>query len=110
HFPQQRHGLREFHSRTHIRALADPPHRVCYPSFAASLPKVDPQMFVSFFPRPRLFFLSAILWTALAMAFWYGYASDLIGSPEPGAVGVALFWSARSLWFDLYFALSVGIF
>ena len=25
-------------------------------------------------------------------------------------VGVALFWSARSLWFDLYFALSVAIF
>jgi peptide/bleomycin uptake transporter len=67
-------------------------------------------MFVSFFPRPKLFFLSAIAWTALAMAFWYGFASDLIGSSAPGAVGVALFWSARSLWFDLYFALSVAIF
>jgi peptide/bleomycin uptake transporter len=44
------------------------------------------------------------------MAFWYGYADDLIGSSAPGAVGVALFWSARSLWFDLYFALSVAIF
>ena len=67
-------------------------------------------MFVSFFPRPKLFFPSAILWTALAMAFWYSYASDLIGSSEPTAVGVTLFWSARSLWFDLYFAMSVGIF
>lgn len=67
-------------------------------------------MFVSFFPRPKLFFLSAIAWTALAMAFWYGYADDLIGSSAPGVVGVALFWSARSLWFDLYFALSVAIF
>jgi peptide/bleomycin uptake transporter len=67
-------------------------------------------MFVSFFPRPKLFFLSAIAWTALAMTFWYGFASDLIGSSAPGAVGVALFWSARSLWFDLYFALSVAIF
>jgi peptide/bleomycin uptake transporter len=67
-------------------------------------------MFVSFFPRPKLFFLSAIAWTALAMAFWYGYAADLIGSSAPGVVGVALFWSARSLWFDLYFALSVAIF
>jgi peptide/bleomycin uptake transporter len=67
-------------------------------------------MFVSFFPRPKLFFLSAILWTALSMAFWYGYADDLIGSSAPGVVGVALFWSARSLWFDLYFALSVAIF
>jgi peptide/bleomycin uptake transporter len=66
-------------------------------------------MFVSFFPRPKLFFLSAILWTALAMAFWYSYANQLIGSSEP-VVGVALFWSARSLWFDLYFALTVAIF
>jgi peptide/bleomycin uptake transporter len=67
-------------------------------------------MFVSFFPRPKLFFLSAIAWTALSMALWYGFASDLIGSSSPGVVGVALFWSARSLWFDLYFALSVAIF
>ena len=67
-------------------------------------------MFVSFFPRPQLFFPSAVFWTALTMAFWYSYASDLIGSSEPTAVGVALFWSARSLWFDVYFAMSVGIF
>ncbi|HEY3029997.1 MAG TPA: peptide antibiotic transporter SbmA [Bradyrhizobium sp.] len=67
-------------------------------------------MFVSFFPRPRLFFLSAIVWTALSMAFWYGFADDLIGSSAPQGVGVALFWSPRSLWFDLYFALSVAVF
>src|ERR1700726_4197377 len=67
-------------------------------------------MFVSFFPRPKPFFLSAVAWTALAMAFWYGFADDLVGSSSPGVVGVALFWSARSLWLDLYFALSVAIF
>src|SRR5258708_36868840 len=44
------------------------------------------------------------------MAFWYGFADDLIGSSAPEAVGVALFWSARSLWFDLYFALGVAVF
>jgi peptide/bleomycin uptake transporter len=66
-------------------------------------------MFVSFFPRPKLFFLSAIVWTALAMTIWYSFASDLFGS-SGGVVGVAMFWSARSLWFDLYFALSVAIF
>jgi peptide/bleomycin uptake transporter len=67
-------------------------------------------MFVSFFPRPKLFFVSVIVWTALAMTLWYSFAAELIGSSEPGVVGVALFWSARSLWFDLYFALSVAIF
>jgi peptide/bleomycin uptake transporter len=66
-------------------------------------------MFVSFFPRPKLFFLSTIVWTALTMAFWYGFADNLVGSSGT-AVGVAMFWSARSLWFDLYFALSVAIF
>jgi peptide/bleomycin uptake transporter len=66
-------------------------------------------MFVSFFPRPKLFFISAVVWTALAMALWYGFAGNLVGSSE-GAIGVAMFWSARSLWFDLYFAISVAIF
>src|SRR4030081_3499580 len=66
-------------------------------------------MFVSFFPRPNLFFPSAILWTALAMAVWYGFASNLFQGPE-NPVGLATFWSASALWFDLYFALAVAIF
>jgi peptide/bleomycin uptake transporter len=66
-------------------------------------------MFVSFFPRPKLFFLSAMVWSALAMTIWYSFAGELFGSSE-GVVGVSLFWSARSLWFDLYFALAVAIF
>ena len=67
-------------------------------------------MFVSFFPRPKLFFISAVLWTALAMTLWYSFASELYGSSASGGVGVAIFWSERSLWFDLYFALFVGVF
>jgi peptide/bleomycin uptake transporter len=66
-------------------------------------------MFISFFPRPNLFFASSILWTALAMAVWYGFASDLFQGPE-NPVGLATFWSAPALWFDLYFALAVAIF
>src|SRR5246500_2387576 len=66
-------------------------------------------MFVSFFPRPNLFFPSAILWTALAMAVWYGFASNLFQGPE-NPVGLATFWSPPALWFDLYFALAVAIF
>lgn len=34
-------------------------------------------MFSSFFPNPKLFFPAAILWTALGMALWYGWARDL---------------------------------
>src|SRR5215468_4993834 len=66
-------------------------------------------MFISFFPRPRLFFLSSILWTALAMAVWYGFASNLFPALEK-PVGLATFWSASALWFDLYFALVVAVF
>ena len=66
-------------------------------------------MFVSFFPRPSLFFPSALLWTVLAMAVWYGFAINLFQAPEK-RVGLATFWSAPALWFDLYFALTVAIF
>src|SRR6202046_1086845 len=66
-------------------------------------------MFGSFFPRPKLFFWSAVLWAALAMAFWYGFAGNLVDSSS-GVIGVALFWSAPSLWFDFYFAVCVALF
>jgi peptide/bleomycin uptake transporter len=65
-------------------------------------------MFVSFFPRPNLFFPSAILWIALSMAVWYGYANGFFEGPTP--VGVSMFWSAPELWFDAYFALCTAIF
>ena len=39
------------------------------------------------FPRPKLFFLSAIVCTALAIAFWYGFTGNLIVH-LPGGVGV----------------------
>jgi len=67
-------------------------------------------MFVSFFPRPKLFFLSAIIWTALSMALWYGYAGDLVDSSAPAIIGVARFYSAPFLWFYLYFLIAVTIF
>ncbi len=34
-------------------------------------------MFASFFPNPRLIFLSAIVWTAICIAAWYLFARDL---------------------------------
>ena len=34
-------------------------------------------MFSSFFPFPRLFFPSVIVWTLVCIACWYGYAADL---------------------------------
>ncbi|HLG83405.1 MAG TPA: peptide antibiotic transporter SbmA [Bradyrhizobium sp.] len=65
-------------------------------------------MFVSFFPRPNVFFPSVILWIALSMAVWYGYASGLFHGPRP--VGVSVFLSPPELWFDAYFTLCTAIF
>jgi peptide/bleomycin uptake transporter len=65
-------------------------------------------MFVSFFPRPSQFFPSVILWIALSMVVWYGFADGLFQGPNP--VGVSVFWSTPELWFDAYFALCTAIF
>jgi peptide/bleomycin uptake transporter len=72
-------------------------------------------MFVSFFPRPRLFILSAILWGTFAIGFWYIFGSQLgalLGVPVAGEtiVGAAVFWSPQFLWFYLYFAILVALF
>jgi peptide/bleomycin uptake transporter len=71
-------------------------------------------MFVSFFPRPKLFFWLAVLWTALAMTVWYGFASQLV-APEPPIgpttfVTPSVFVAPSALWFDFYYAVCVAIF
>jgi peptide/bleomycin uptake transporter len=66
-------------------------------------------MFVSFFPRPKLFLLSAIVWIALAMLVWYGFANNLFEATQR-PIGLATFWSAPALWFDLYFAVCAVVF
>lgn len=75
-------------------------------------------MFVSFFPRPKLFFLSFVLWAAFAIGVWYLIARDLgahFGMPPAAAdaepiVGARYFWSPEFLWFYIYFAVVTGLF
>ena len=74
-------------------------------------------MFRSFFPRPKLFFLTAIAWAALSITLWYVDANELmvrvglVNAYQPNTLAaVSSFWSAQSLWFDLYFAISAGLF
>src|SRR5271169_5037246 len=74
-------------------------------------------MFVSFFPRPLIFTLSAVLWGAFAVGLWYTFGSQLGGLlgiqlPASGEkiMGAATFWSAQSLWFYLYFAAATALF
>ncbi|MSQ86648.1 MAG: peptide antibiotic transporter SbmA [Alphaproteobacteria bacterium] len=75
-------------------------------------------MFVSFFPRPRLFLWSILVWVFATVAFWYTLGADLgayIGlqpaaDDAPPIIGVSNFWSAPFLWFYIYYALAVAIF
>ena|ERR1700716_1392940 len=79
-------------------------------------------MFSSFFPSPRLFFPATILWTAVSMALWYGFARDLgprlslgglVGFPYPpvNADGAAIaVETARNIWLYQYMIVAGAIF
>ena len=79
-------------------------------------------MFSSFFPSPRLFFPAAVLWTALIMALWYGFARDLgpqlslggligFAYPPADADGAAVaVETARNIWLYQYMIVTGGMF
>jgi len=74
-------------------------------------------MFVSFFPRPLVFAVSAVLWGAFAIGIWYTFGTQLgellgflVQAAGPKTVGAAVFWSPQFLWFYLYFSVAVGLF
>lgn len=74
-------------------------------------------MFKSFFPSPKLFFLSFIAWCAVSVAVWYGGGGELgvalFGASDPEAgpiIGLGHFVTPEFLWFYIYFALVAGVF
>lgn len=75
-------------------------------------------MFKSFFPNPRLFFSSAVLWAIISIALWYGMVAEMgaafgMGAPAPDAppvIGVSTFVQPHFVWFYLYFAIMTGVF
>ncbi|MCD2174202.1 peptide antibiotic transporter SbmA [Rhizobium sp. C4] len=75
-------------------------------------------MFVSFFPKPKLFFISAAVWSLLAIFAWYGGVQELgayvglppLGQGEQAPIGVSVFWSAPFIWFYIYYAIVNAIF
>ena len=75
-------------------------------------------MFASFFPNPRLFFWSALIWTFVVVIFWYAAGGELgasLGFPSPPAdappiIGVSVFWSPPFIWFYIYYAAAVALF
>ncbi len=87
-------------------------------------------MFESFFPRPRLFFLSALIWALAAVLFWVFWAKQggtglsiggLVGLPFPAPLpegadeaAVMAFEEARvfpmDFWLHQYMAAAYGLF
>src|SRR5690606_31651257 len=78
----------------------------------------EPPLFVSFFPKPKLFFISVVLWSAVLVAGWFlggAQLGALIGLPPaapdaPPIIGVSIFWSPPFIWFYIYFLFGVLLF
>jgi len=73
-------------------------------------------MFKSFFPQPKLFFLSLVVWAAICCAGWYGFQEQLgaligldLTDKEP-VIGLGHFWTDSFILFYLYYGVSVGMF
>ncbi|MBP2844514.1 peptide antibiotic transporter SbmA [Dickeya oryzae] len=71
-------------------------------------------MFKSFFPNPKWFFSSALIWSLVAIIIWYGWGrplgDSLLHISEPLPHGAARFWSPAFLWFYGYYLLCVCLF
>lgn len=75
-------------------------------------------MFKSFFPHPKWFFSSLLLWFIFNLVLWYSGGEGwgtLIGLPEGYheaelPIGVSRFWSPAFLWFYLWYFLATAIF
>ncbi len=68
-------------------------------------------MFKSFFPQPKIFFLSFVLWAAVAVFIWYvvgasTWGQALFGATPPDAppvIGLGHFVTPEFLWFYVYY-------
>lgn len=75
-------------------------------------------MFKSFFPQPKLFFLSALIWTTVAMIAWYAGAGGwgafigLGSTPEDAdpVIGLGHFTTPEFLWFYIYYMVFTAAF
>ena len=75
-------------------------------------------VFVSFFPQPKAFFLSAVAWSLLLVLVWFFGGEQLgalvgLGPAAPDAapiVGPLVFLSPPFLWFYIYFGAGIAVF
>lgn len=75
-------------------------------------------MFISFFPQPKLFFTSAVVWSLVLVLAWFFVGEQLgavFGMPPaaadaPKIIGISVLWSLPFIWFYIYFAVGVLLF
>ena len=75
-------------------------------------------MFESFFPKPKLFLGSLVIWTAIVMAIYYTIGQtlgEIVGftfteEGAPPVIGLGYFVTPEFLWFDLFYILATAIF
>ncbi|MGI2031489.1 peptide antibiotic transporter SbmA [Rhizobium panacihumi] len=72
-------------------------------------------MFHSFFPRPKLFFLSGLAWALAAILAWYLVFQGISEArgyvmPEPSPADLSYFLVPANLWFYSYFTICLLIF
>ncbi len=75
-------------------------------------------MFESFFPKPKFFLITLLLWLSFVIGIYYSVGQtlgELIGfqfSDEgaPTVIGLGYFVTPEFLWFDLYYILSTFLF
>jgi peptide/bleomycin uptake transporter len=75
-------------------------------------------MFVSFFPKPKLFFISAAAWSLALVILWFlggeelGSALGLPTATQDAApiISPSRFLKPSFLWFYIYFGLGIGLF
>lgn len=71
-------------------------------------------MFKSFFPQPKLFFLSAVIWGLIAVVFWESggetWLLHLFHASDNPPISVTRFWSASYLLFYGYYLICLALF
>lgn len=73
-------------------------------------------MFKSFFPNPKWFFISVVVWAAITSLIWYSFKVELgslVGfdlSPTEPVVGLGFFVTDSFLFFYLYYFVVVALF
>ncbi len=75
-------------------------------------------MFESFFPSPKLFFSSLLIWVVGVVALWYSVGTnlgELLGfqftpADAPPVIGLGYFITPEFIWFDIYYIVATLVF